>query len=88
MNEKFLTLNGLISMLETYKDIYGGNIPVLLADGDSPNSITTVEGVYVVDMFDDNTDEKQTIVLLSNLDQDGLMNASGWDFDDMDNAED
>lgn len=88
MNEpKFMTLSGLISILEKYKDIYGGNIPVLLADGDSPNALTTLEGAYVVDMLDDNTNDRQTIVLLSNLNQDELMDTSGWEFEDEDEEE-
>lgn len=79
---QYITLNGLLDMLHKYKDIYGGNVPVLLSDGDSPNALTTLEGVYVIDMLDDNTDEKQTIVLLSNLNQDELMEESGWEFDE------
>ena len=86
--DKYITLNGLLNMLQKYKDIYGGNIPVLLSDGDSPNALTTLEGVYVVDMTEQNTGETQTIVLLSNLDQDQLTEHSGWDFGDEEDIED
>lgn len=82
MNEtEFLTLNGLISMLQNYKKEYGGNIPVLLADGDSPNSMTSVVDTFVIDIMDTRTDEAQTIVLLTNMTQEQLLGESDLNFD-------
>ena len=43
MNElKYITLDRLMDILQSYKDNFGGNIPILLSDKDSPNSLTNL----------------------------------------------
>lgn len=78
---KFLTLNGLLDTLLEYKEHYGGNIPVLLADGDSPNAMATVSGVFVVDLYNDDETESQTTILITNLVQEKLIEKSGWNLE-------
>lgn len=94
--DRYLTLNGLIDDLLEYKKLYGGNIPVLLSDGDSPSALTTVANTFVVDIHDEKRGETQTVVLLTNMEQDELLDISGWSiegddeetFDDTINAPD
>ena len=62
-----MTLDYLIDTLQNCKATYGGNTPVLLSDGYSPNTMTKIEGVYIINMTECATDEKQTIILLTNL---------------------
>ena len=83
MNElKYITLDRLIDILQSYKDNFGGNIPILLSDKDSPNSLTNLVGVYVIDIMDPETDESQEVILLCNMEENELVNDPGFDFSD------
>lgn len=79
MNElKYITLDRLIDILQNYQDNFGGNIPILLSDKDSPNSLTNLVGAYVIDIMDPETDESQDVILLCNMNEDELMNDEGF----------
>ena len=83
MNElKYITLDRLMNILQSYKDNFGGNIPILLSDKDSPNSLTNLVGAYVIDIMDPETDESQEVILLCNMEEDELVNDSGFDFEE------
>ena len=79
---KYITLDRLLDILQSYKDNFGGNIPILLSDKDSPNSLTNLVGAYVIDIMDPETDESQEVILLCNMEEDELVNDSGFDFSD------
>ena len=83
MNElKYITLDRLIDILQSYKDNFGGNIPILLSDKDSPNSLTNLVGAYVIDIMDPETDESQEVILLCNMEENELVNDPGFDFEE------
>ena len=83
MNElKYITLDRLMNILQSYKDNFGGNIPILLSDKDSPNSLTNLVGAYVIDIMDPETDESQEVILLCNMEEDELVNDPGFDFEE------
>ena len=83
MNElKYITLDRLMDILQSYKDNFGGNIPILLSDKDSPNSLTNLVGAYVIDIMDPETDESQEVILLCNMEENELVNDPGFDFSD------
>ena len=83
MNElKYITLDRLMDILQSYKDNFGGNIPILLSDKNSPNSLTNLVGAYVIDIIDSETDESQEVILLCNMEEDELANDPGFDFED------
>ena len=79
---KYITLNRLLDILQSYKDNFGGNIPILLSDKDSPNSLTNLVGAYVIDIMDSETDESQEVILLCNMEEDELTSDPGFDFSD------
>ena len=79
---KYITLDRLMDILQSYKDNFGGNIPILLSDKDSPNSLTNLVGAYVIDIVDQETDESQEVILLCNMEEDELTNDPGFDFSD------
>ena len=79
---KFITLGKLMDILQTYRDEYGDNIPILLSDKNSPDSLTNLIGAYVIDIMDPETDESQEVILLCNMEEDELVNDSGFDFSD------
>ena len=79
---KYITLDRLINILQKYQENFGGNIPILLSDKDSPNSLTNLVGAYVIDIMDPKTDESQEVILLCNMEEDELANDSGFDFED------
>ena len=79
---KYITLDRLIDILQSYKDNFGGNIPIMLSDKNSPNSLTNLVGAYVIDIMDPETDESQEVILLCNMEEDELVNDSGFDFSD------
>lgn len=79
---KYITLDRLIDILQSYKDNFGGNIPILLSDKDSPNSLTNLVGAYVIDIIDSETDESQEAILLCNMEEDELTSDPGFDFED------
>ena len=79
---KYITLDRLINILQSYKDNFGGNIPILLSDKNSPNSLTNLVGAYVIDIIDSETDESQEVILLCNMEEDELANDPGFDFED------
>ena len=87
---KYITLDRLMDILQSYKDNFGGNIPILLSDKNSPNSLTNLVGAYVIDIMDPETDESQEVILLCNMEEDELVNDSGFDFeeDHSDNPDD
>ena len=83
MNElKYITLDKLIDILQSYKDNFGGNIPILLSDKDSPNSLTNLVGAYVIDIMDPETDESQEVILLCNMEENELVNDPGFVFEE------
>ena len=83
MNElKYITLDRLMDILQSYKDNFGGNIPILLSDKDSPNSLTNLVGAYVIDIMDPETDESQEVILLCNMEENELVNDPGFDFEE------
>ena len=79
---KYITLDRLMDILQSYKDNFGGNIPILLSDKDSPNSLTNLVGAYVIDIIDSETDESQEVILLCNMEEDELTSDPGFDFED------
>ena len=79
---KFIMLGKLMDILQTYRDTYGDNIPILLSDKNSPDSLTNLIGAYVIDIMDPETDESQEVILLCNMEEDELVNDSGFDFSD------
>ena len=79
---KYITLDRLLDILQSYKDNFGGNIPILLSDKDSPNSLTNLVGAYVIDIMDPKTDESQEVILLCNMEEDELTSDPGFDFSD------
>ena len=79
---KFITLGKLMDILQTYRDTYGDNIPILLSDKNSPDSLTNLIGAYVIDIMDPETDESQEVILLCNMEEDELVNDPGFDFSD------
>ena len=79
---KYITLDRLMDILQSYKDNFGGNIPILLSDKDSPNSLTNLVGAYVIDIVDQETDESQEVILLCNMEEDELTSDPGFDFSD------
>ena len=78
---KFITLGKLMDILQTYRDEYGDNIPILLSDKNSPDSLTNLIGAYVIDIMDPETDESQEVILLCNMEEDELVNDPGFDFE-------
>ena len=79
---KFITLDRLIDILQSYKNNFGGNIPILLSDKDSPNSLTNLVGAYVIDIMDNKTSESQEVILLCNMEEEELANDPGFEFRD------
>ena len=79
---KFITLGKLIDILQSYKDNFGEDIPVLLSDKNSPDSLTNLIGAYVIDIVDQETDESQEVILLCNMEEDELTSDPGFDFSD------
>ena len=79
---KFITLGKLMDILQTYRDTYGDNIPILLSDKNSPDSLTNLIGAYVIDIMDPETDESQEVILLCNMEEEELLNDPGFDFED------
>ena len=79
---KYITLDRLIDILQSYRENFGGNIPIMLSDKNSPNSLTNLVGAYVIDIMDPETDESQEVILLCNMEEDELVNDSGFDFSD------
>lgn len=77
---KFITLDRLIEILQDYQENFGGNIPILLSDKDSPNPLTNLVGAYIIDIMDPETDESQDVILLCNMNEDELMNDEGFEF--------
>ena len=76
---KFITLDRLIEILQDYQENFGGNIPILLSDKDSPNPLTNLVGAYIIDIMDSETDESQDVILLCNMNEDELMNDEGFE---------
>ena len=79
---KFITLGKLMDILQSYKDNFGEDIPVLLSDKNSPVSLTNLIGAYVIDIADQETDESQEVILLCNMEEDELTSDPGFDFSD------
>lgn len=79
---KYITLDRLIDILQKYQENFGGNIPILLSDKNSPNSLTNLVGAYVIDILDSETDESQEAILLCNMEEDELTSDPGFDFED------
>ena len=79
---KYITLDRLIDILQSYRENFGGNIPIMLSDKNSPNSLTNLVGAYVIDIMDPKTDESQEVILLCDMEEDELVNDPGFDFSD------
>ena len=79
---KYITLDRLIDILQSYRENFGGNIPIMLSDKNSPNSLTNLVGAYVIDIMDPETDESQEVILLCNMEEEELLNDPGFDFED------
>lgn len=79
---KFITLGKLMDILQSYKENFGEDIPVLLSDKNSPDSLTNLIGAYVIDIMDLKTDESQEAILLCNMEEDELTSDPGFDFSD------
>ena len=84
---KFITLGKLIDILQSYKDNFGEDIPVLLSDKNSPDSLTNLIGAYVIDIMDPETDESQDVILLCNMTEDELLNDEGFEFSEEEGEE-
>ena len=79
---KYITLEKLLDILQSYKENFGGNIPVLLSDKNGTDALTPLIGAYVIDIMDPETDESQEVILLCNMEEDELVNDPGFDFSD------
>ena len=79
---KFITLGKLMDILQTYRDTYGDNIPILLSDKNSPDSLTNLVGAYVIDIMEEATGESQEVILLCNMEEEELLSDPGFDFED------
>lgn len=79
---KYITLDRLMDILQSYKDNFGGNIPVLLSDKNGTDALTPLIGAYVIDIMDPETDEYQEVILLCNMEEDELTSDPGFDFSD------
>ena len=79
---KYITLEKLLDILQSYKENFGGNIPVLLSDKNSPDSLTNLIGAYAIDIVDQETDESQEVILLCNMEEDELTSDPRFDFSD------
>ena len=77
---KYITLDRLIDILQSYRENFGGNILIMLSDKNSPSSLTNLVGAYAIDIMDPETDESQEVILLCNMEEDELVNDSGFDF--------
>ena len=84
---KFITLDRLIEILQDYQENFGGNIPILLSDKDSPNPLTNLVGAYVIDILDPETEESQDVILLCNMTEDELLNDEGFEFSEEEGEE-
>ena len=84
---KFITLDRLIEILQDYQENFGGNIPILLSDKDSPSPLTNLVGAYVIDIMDPETDESQDVILLCNMTEDELLNDEGFEFSEEEGEE-
>ena len=84
---KFITLGKLMDILQSYKDNFGEDIPVLLSDKNSPDSLTNLIGAYVIDIMDPETDESQDVILLCNMTEDELLNDEGFEFSEEEGEE-
>ena len=84
---KFITLDRLIEILQNYQENFGGNIPILLSDKDSPNPLTNLVGAYIIDIMDPETDESQDVILLCNMTEDELLNDEGFEFSEEEGEE-
>lgn len=84
---KFITLDRLIEILQDYQENFGGNIPILLSDKDSPNPLTNLVGAYIIDIMDPETDESQDVILLCNMTEDELLNDEGFEFSEEEGEE-
>ena len=84
---KFITLYRLIEILQDYQENFGGNIPILLSDKDSPNPLTNLVGAYVIDIMDPETEESQDVILLCNMTEDELLNDEGFEFSEEEGEE-
>ena len=84
---KFITLDRLIEILQNYQENFGGNIPILLSDKDSPNPLTNLVGSYIIDIMDPETDESQDVILLCNMTEDELLNDEGFEFSEEEGEE-
>ena len=79
---KFITLGKLMDILQTYRDTYGDNIPILLSDKNSPDSLTNLVGAYVINIMEEATGESQEVILLCNMEEEELLSDPGFDFED------
>ena len=79
---KYITLEKLLDILQSYKENFGGNIPVLLSDKNGTDALTPLIGAYVIDIMDPETDESQEVILLCNMEEDELTSDPGFDFSD------
>ena len=84
---KFITLDRLIEILQDYQENFGGNIPILLSDKDSPNPLTNLVGAYIIDILDPETEESQDVILLCNMTEDELLNDEGFEFSEEEGEE-
>ena len=84
---KFITLGKLMDIFQSYKDNFGEDIPVLLSDKNSPDSLTNLIGAYVIDIMDPETDESQDVILLCNMTEDELLNDEGFEFSEEEGEE-
>ena len=84
---KFITLDRLIEILQNYQENFGGNIPILLSDKDSPNPLTNLVGAYIIDIMDPETEESQDVILLCNMTEDELLNDEGFEFSEEEGEE-
>ena len=77
---EFVTLTGLISILQEYKKLYGGQIPILLSDSNSANLLTGLGSVLAMDMVDPSNGDSQRVMLLTNRSQDQILNDPRFNF--------
>ena len=77
---EFLTLTGLIRILQEYKKLYGGHIPILLSDSNSTNLLTGLGSVLAMDMVDPSNGDSQRVMLLTNRSQDQILNDPRFNF--------